>query len=190
MPHTDDLLLIRRVAVKDCQAFEVLYHRYYWRLFGYLSKLIERREIVEEVLHDVMITVWNSASRFNNTSQPSTWIFGIAYHKALKALARMTKELAEIPLVAPKAPDQEDGESFITRQEMCSTVARALRALSPEQRVVVELTFYHGFSYQEIAEMVDCPVNTVKTRMFHARRRLEQLLLDLGMRRQWQEEHQ
>jgi RNA polymerase sigma-70 factor (ECF subfamily) len=66
------------------------------------------------------------------------------------------------------------------RQELCQLLAKALGTLSPEQRAVVELTFYHGFSYPEIAAIVDCPVNTVKTRMFHARKRLGQLVSELG----------
>jgi RNA polymerase sigma-70 factor (ECF subfamily) len=79
--------------------------------------------------------------------------------------------------------DREGPEEAMTRQEFGSTVARALETLSPEQRAVVELTFYHEYSYQEIAEITGCPVNTVKTRMFHARRRLAQILAGLGLRR-------
>jgi RNA polymerase sigma-70 factor (ECF subfamily) len=69
------------------------------------------------------------------------------------------------------------------RQELGKTLARAIETLSPEQRAVVELTYYHEHSYQEIAEITGCPVNTVKTRMFHARRRLAQLLAGLGWHR-------
>ncbi len=63
---------------------------------------------------------------------------------------------------------------------LARVLAKAIGALSPEQRAVVELTFYRGFSYREVAEIVGCPVNTVKTRMFHARRRLSQLLPEFG----------
>ena len=64
----------------------------------------------------------------------------------------------------------------MTRQETHKALVHAVQALSPEQRTVVELTFYHDFSYQEIAAIVGCPVNTVKTRMLYARKRLAQLL--------------
>ena len=64
--------------------------------------------------------------------------------------------------------------------ELEDLLARALRKLPPEQRAVVELTYFYGFSYLEIAEIVSCPVNTVKTRMFHARRKLQPLLRRLG----------
>jgi RNA polymerase sigma factor (sigma-70 family) len=173
----DDLILIRRVAAKDRQAFEILYHRYAQRLYRYLSKLISQRELIEEVLDDVMLVVWQNASRYNHTSRISTWMFGIAYHKALKALARSSHQSRDEPLAMPEDRiDPEGPEGAMTRRELHNTLARALETLPPELRAVVELTFYHGCSYQEIAESIGCPVNTVKTRMFHARRRLAQVL--------------
>src|SRR5262245_19495587 len=84
----DDLLLIRRVAAHDRQAFEALYYRYARRLAEYLSKLLKQQEILEEVVDDVMLVVWRNATRFDSTSRVSTWIFGIAHNKAMKALSR------------------------------------------------------------------------------------------------------
>src|SRR5688572_20351215 len=133
----EDLELIRCVVARDRQAFETLYHRYSPVVYRYLWKLIRQREVVEEALNDVMMVVWETASRFNGTSRLSTWILGIAHNKALKA--------------------------------------RAIDSLPPEQGVIVELTFYHDLPYAEIAKIVGCPVNTVKTRMLHARRRLASL---------------
>jgi RNA polymerase sigma factor (sigma-70 family) len=177
----DDFTLIRRVAAKDRQAFEILYHRYARRLYGYLSKLLRQPEVVEEVFDDIMLVVWQNASRFDYTSRLSTWIFGIAYQKILKARTRAAKESTDVLPETPEWNDQDDPEGIMTRQELGHTLARALEALSPEQRAVVELTFYHEYSYQEIAAITKCPVNTVKTRMFHARRRLAQLLAGLGI---------
>jgi RNA polymerase sigma-70 factor (ECF subfamily) len=181
--EADDVTLIRRVAAKDRLAFEVLYHRYARRLYGYLLKLLRQPQVVEEVVDDIMLVVWQNASRFDYTSRLSTWIFGIAYHKALKALARASKEPTDPLPETPKWSDQHDPEGIMARQELGHTLARALEALSLEQRAVVELTFYHECSYQEIAAITRCPVNTVKTRLFHARRRLAQLLAGLGVRR-------
>jgi RNA polymerase sigma factor (sigma-70 family) len=177
----DDLILIRRVAAKDRQAFETLYHRYARRLYGYLAKFIRQPEVVEEVLNDVMLVLWQNASRFDNTSRLSTWILGIAHHKALKALARSSKPPADALPTTPEWSDREDPEGVVTRQELGHILTRALDALPPEQRAVVELTFYHGCSYREVAAITGCPVNTVKTRMFHVRRRLVQLLARLGI---------
>jgi RNA polymerase sigma-70 factor, ECF subfamily len=180
MVHDDDFLLLERVAAKDRRAFEVLYQRYYRRLFGYLFKVTRRAEIVEEVLNDVMFVVWQKASRFDGRSRPSSWILGIAYRKALKALARLPRGEAGPPEPGD-AVDCEGPEKSVVARETASVLGRALSELSAEQRAVVELTYYGGYSYGEIAVIVGCPVNTVKTRMFHARRRLREVLPRLGL---------
>ncbi len=193
----EEFSLLRRVADADREAFETLYHLYYRRLFAYLFKLTRRGDLVEEVLNDVMFAVWTSAARFDGRSRPSTWIFGIAYHKALKALARQAATAGGSGGSSGGAGGtrgEEDGgreveepatgegpESLISRREVASTLGKALGTLSPEHRAVVELTYYYELSYGEIAEIVGCPVNTVKTRMFHARRRLRELLPALGL---------
>ncbi|HEV8577810.1 MAG TPA: sigma-70 family RNA polymerase sigma factor [Thermoanaerobaculia bacterium] len=181
MPPNDELALLRRVAAKDRKAFEALYHLYYRRLFGYLLKLTRRADLVEEVLNDVMLAVWKGAPGFDGRSRLSTWIFGIAYHKALKALARRPEQPAEEDRERPEPVDTEEPESLAVRRELAGVLGQALGALPAEQRAVVELTYYYGLAYQEIAEIVGCPVNTVKTRMFHARRRLRELLPGLGI---------
>jgi RNA polymerase sigma-70 factor (ECF subfamily) len=179
----EDRVLMRRVATGDRQAFEMLYHRYAGPLAGYLTKLLRQREVVEEVLDDVMLVVWQNAARFDPTSRFSTWLFGIAHHKAMKARGRSANKPLPLPPLQDDADsDQENPERVLTEQERGRTFVQALESLSPEQRAVVELTFYHACSYQEIAEITGCPVNTVKTRMFHARRRLAQYLEALGLR--------
>lgn len=184
MTREDETSLLRRVAGKERKAFESLYHLYYRRLFAYLLKVTRRADLVEEVLNDVMLAVWSGAPGFDGRSRPSTWIFGIAYHKALKALARRPAEREELSgdeAAPPEPVDGDEPESLLVRRELAGTLGRALHALSPEQRAVVELTYYYGLSYQEIAEIAGCPVNTVKTRMFHARRRLKEILPGLGI---------
>lgn len=183
-----DAELLRRVADSDRQAFETLYQRYRNPLFAYIFRLTRRPELVEEVLNDVMLAVWTGAPGFAGRSRPSTWIFGIGHHQTMKALRRLRTPAAEPARERPAEdggwPDPvalEGPESLLGRRELASTLGRALARLSPEQRAVVELTYFHEFSYQEIAEVLDCPVNTVKTRMFHARRRLRDLLPALGI---------
>lgn len=183
MPAQDEKALLQRVAARDRKAFEALYHLYYRRLFGYVFKLTRRPELVEEVVNDVLLAVWQGAGRFDGRSRPSTWVFGIAYHKALKALARagVRAGAAEEERAAAEPADPEGPESLMARRELQSVLGRALATLSPEQRAVVELTYVYGCSYQEIAATIGCPVNTVKTRMFHARRKLRDLLPGLGV---------
>jgi RNA polymerase sigma factor (sigma-70 family) len=187
MTRDAELALLHRIAEKDRVAFEELYTLYYRRLFSYLFKLTRRAEMVEEVLNDVMVVIWKKAASFDGRSRPSTWIFGIAYHKAMKALAqRRPRQLSEWPgddtgREPPEPVEHDQPENLLVRRELATTLGRALLEISAEQRAVVELTYYHGLSYQEISEVVGCPVNTVKTRMFHARRRLRDLLPGMGV---------
>src|SRR5262245_43190063 len=122
-------------------------------------------------------------ARANHASRVSTCIFGTAHHKALKSWALLASRPAGSPLTDDEAASGEGPEDATMRGELDRLLAKSLAALSPEQRAVVELTFYHGRSYQEIAEITRAPVNTVKTRMFHARRRLAPLLTALGLAR-------
>jgi RNA polymerase sigma factor (sigma-70 family) len=180
MPPDDELGLLRRVATKDRKAFEAIYALYYRRLFGYVLKITRKADLVEEVVNDVMLAIWSHAPSFDGRSRPSTWIFGIAYHKALKALARWAPA-GEDRADGPEPVAEDEPESLAVRRELATVLGRALHLLSAEQRAVVELTYYYGLAYTEIAEIVGCPVNTVKTRMFHARRRLKELLPELGI---------
>ena len=167
--------LLGRVAAGDLLAFEQLYRSYHARLTRFLDRMTRRRSLVDEVLNDTMLVVWNRADRFNGTSKVCTWIFAIAYRKALKALQRQDEAVEDA------TPDERAGagagpEQQLQQQQSATGLLRALDGLSVDHRMVVELTYFHGMGYREIAEIVDCPVDTVKTRMFHARRRLRTLL--------------
>jgi RNA polymerase sigma factor (sigma-70 family) len=153
-----------------------LYRIYYRRLTRFLDRITRRPHANEEVLDDTMFAVWRKAATFNGTSQVSTWIFAIAYRMALKALkrdrARTQRLLDDVEPDSAPSP-----EAALIEGQFRSRIKRLLADLSPEQRAVVELTYYHGCAYKEIAEIVGCPVDTVKTRMFHARRKLRAVLI-------------
>ncbi len=172
----EDLRMLQRVAIKDKLAFEKLYARFYPTLTRYLTRLIRRPEMVEEVVNDTLFVVWEKAEQFQGRSKVSTWITGIAYLKGIKALDRlkmMPEQNAELLSVAE---DIEETHDLIVRLGLDEWLAHGLDRISADQRSVVELTYFSGYSYQEIADIMNCPVNTVKTRMFHARRRLSKLL--------------
>lgn len=178
----DEISLLARIADKDQDAFKQLYALYRKRLFAYLLKVLSQPETAEEVLDDVMFEVWRQATRFQGNSTLATWIFGIAHHKAMNALRQRGKhkavelEAVDEPLTSPDNPYTEAEKSHL-REKMKTALAQ----LSQDHRAVLELTFYHGFSYVEIAEIVRCPVNTVKTRMFHAKRQLQVWLHKMGL---------
>ncbi len=167
--------LLARIADGEMPAFEAFYRHYRPRLARFLDRLMRRPTLAEEVLDDTMMVVWHGARRFNGNSKVSTWIFAIAYRKALKALARHDEPIEDAPLDDRPSPDAGPEQHWDQRR-LHNALMGALQDLSPLHRAVVDLTYFHGMGYREIAQVVDCPVDTVKTRMFHARRRLRAML--------------
>ncbi|HEX3633448.1 MAG TPA: sigma-70 family RNA polymerase sigma factor [Casimicrobiaceae bacterium] len=173
----DDAALVGQIATGDIPAFEALYRSYYPRLTRFLEQMTRRPQLTDEILNDTMLIVWRKAATFDLSSKVSTWIIGIALRRGLKALARAddARDSAPDDVAASAEPGPE---AQLLRRELRKQLGRALMSLPVEQRAVVELSFYHGYTYREIATIVDCPVDTVKTRMFHARRRLKVLLAE------------
>ncbi|MGD9602958.1 MAG: RNA polymerase sigma factor [Gammaproteobacteria bacterium] len=171
-----DLRSLARIQEGDRAEFNELYRRYYPRLMDFLGRVVSQRELAEEVVNDTMYTVWTAGSSFAGRSKVSTWIFGIAYKKALKRLSRDRRQQAESLDETAEFATETDlvGETDVAR--LRGALDRALAKLSPAHRSVVELTYLMDCSYEEIADIVGCPVNTVKTRMFHARAHLRRLL--------------
>ena len=167
--------LVARVAAREQAAFAELYGIYRRRLARFLGRFLGSPDTIDEVINDVMFVVWQNAPGFELRSKVSTWIFGIAWRKALKALERQQRNVvSQEPIEEIGRPD-EVASALETREWL----SHALDRLVPDQRLVVELTFFVGCSYQEIARIAGCPLNTVKTRMFHARHRLRDILVSL-----------
>ena len=158
--------------------FYLLYCR---RLGRFLARLTPRRELVEEIVNDTMLVVWRKAGSFNRASRVSTWILGIAARRRLKALERAAPGHRHVETDELAAAPEGNPEAAMMREDLRRRLIVALESLPPEQRQVVALAYFEDRSYAEIAAIAGCPVNTVKTRMFHARRRLK-ALLDEGRR--------
>lgn len=178
-----DSELLRRIAAGDTAAFEDLYAGYASRLLAFALRVTRTPELVDEVVNDTLLAIWRSASRFEHRSSASTWIFGIAYRKALHALAARRRHPTGGEAPDASADTRPPADERLERRESLATLGRALSDLSAEQRAVVELTFVQGLTYAEVAAAIDCPVNTVKTRMFHARRKLRAALDRAGLAR-------
>jgi len=171
----DNELLVA-VAAGNRQALEELYLGYHRRLARFLSRFTPRYENVEEIINDTFMVVWQSAKDFRRASQVSTWIIGIAYRTALKSLRRQknhsgTRSLDEYP---------EQISDPTSDAEVQDWLSHGLERLPAEQRMTLELAYHMGHSLEEIAAISDCPVGTVKARMFHAREKLRQYLPSLG----------
>jgi RNA polymerase sigma-70 factor, ECF subfamily len=164
-----ELDLLQGIIERDRAAFTELHRSYDGRLARFLSRIIPQHD-VQEVVNDTMFAVWSKAADFRGQSLLSTWIFGIAYRMALKALRRRSPILTSDAEELWVEPDPQ------IANEDRQWLARALQELSFEQRSVLELCYLMGYSCEEIATIMQCPVNTVKTRMFHAREKLRQAL--------------
>jgi RNA polymerase sigma-70 factor, ECF subfamily len=170
--------LIARIAQGDRKAFEELYGLYHRRLARFLTRLTKRYDVAEEVINDTFYIVWRKAGDFRGDSQPSTWILGIAYRKARNAFRSSSRILAVENPEAPPPP--LTSEESLRTEELRDWLVHALVQLPVEQRLAVELCYELGYSCEEISTIMSCPVNTVKTRLFHARAKLQKLLPALG----------
>jgi RNA polymerase sigma-70 factor (ECF subfamily) len=166
--------LIERIARQDRAALKELYLIYHRRLARFLTRVTSRYDLAEEIINDTFWVVWQRAGDFRGASYVSTWIMGIAYRRGLKALKRASVAHAGAQHdVGEEGAGSHEPWSAAERREWLST---ALERLPSEQRLVLELAYHLGHSCEEIAEIMKCPVNTVKTRMFHARKKLKVLL--------------
>ncbi len=174
-----DEFLIERVVRRDEAAFAALYERYYTRLQRFVVRTTGYLGSAEETINDVMYVVWEKAGSFRADSKASTWIFGIAHNKALKSLKR---ELGGNATPKTSLTDIEVSDPANQAQQMETEgwLSAALTELSPQHRATVELSYYHGMSCNEIAQIMDCNESTVKTRMFYARKRLRTRLPELA----------
>lgn len=153
------------------------YQRYQTRLLPFLQRMTPDRSLTEEVYNDVMLTVWDKAESFRGQSRVSSWVFSIAYRACLRRLKRHQVYQKLKDFLSFSAEQQEElTHNEASQLESGDLVAKALKTLPDKQRIVVELAYFEGYSVAEIAEIADCPVNSVKTRLFHARKKLGQYL--------------
>lgn len=165
-----EIALFRQVVKHDRAAFRELYLIYHRRLARFLMRLTSRHDLIEEIINDTMWTVWQKAGDFRGESQVSTWIVGITYRRAMQALRKpgsMRSIDSSESLATPDTQLAEENRQWLDL---------ALAELPLEQRMVLELSYLLGHSCEEIAAIMQCPVNTVKTRMFHAREKLRRSL--------------
>src|ERR1700683_3624766 len=171
-----DSELLAAIREGDRRALEELYLSYHRRLARFLSRITPRYENVEEIINDTFMIVWQSAKDFRYASQVSTWIIGIAYRTALKSLRRQKNHSSARSL--DDLPEQTIDPT--SDAEVQDWLKHGLTQLPMEQRLTLELAYQMGHSLEEIAAITECPVGTVKARMFHAREKLRQYLPTLG----------
>ena len=169
-----DRMLLQRMSAGDRVALGVLYRGYHGRLCRFLSRLTRRPDVIEEVINDCMWIAWQKAGSFHGDSRVSTWLMGIAYRCGLKALRQHGDEPVEDDTSSEQrtpAHDLDDED-----RELRDWLSKGLDHLSVDQRVVIELVYGVGHTLDQVAVIMQCPVGTVKARLFHARVKLRNVL--------------
>lgn len=180
-PTSDDHALIRRVAGGDREAFRALFEAYQQPVFRYLVRLMRDEAVARELTNDVMIEVWKGAARFEGRAKLRTWIFGIAHNKGVDVLRKRSELPWDEKAAESLVDDGPSPHEAAAQGDLRRLILGLLDRLSPEHRAVIQLTYYEGLSVREIAQTVDCPEATVKTRMFYARKQLKELLAEAGI---------
>ena len=174
-PDCDELGLIIAVQACDRLAFEKLYFGYYHRLTRFLARFTKCLENIEEIINDTFMVVWMRAKDFRRESQVSTWIFGIAYRTAMKQLRRQ-RHASSLQSVGDMPQSSDPATDIDTKDWLSCALAR----LPLDQRITLTLAYQMGYSVKEIARITESPVGTVKSRMFHARIKLHEHVLELN----------
>jgi RNA polymerase sigma-70 factor, ECF subfamily len=185
MPSTPDEVLIGRIANGDRLAMQVLFARYHVRVFRFVVRLIRDETIAEDVISELFLDVWHQAGRFEGRSTVATWLLAIARFKAISALRRRRDEELDQETASAIEDPSDDPGTALEKKDKSAVIRKCLMGLSAEHREIIDLVYYHEKSVQEVAEIVGIPENTVKTRMFYARKRLADLLKSEGLERGW-----
>jgi RNA polymerase sigma-70 factor (ECF subfamily) len=173
---TLDEALIESVAAGDAAAMKVLYARHNVRVFRFALRLTGNEATAEEVVSEVFLDLWKAASKFEGRSQVSTWMLAIARNKAWQAMRRRPTEPLDDKVEDSVEDTSDDPETAVLKKQTGQILRNCLTNLPLAHREIVDLVYYHGKSIEEIVEITGLARNTVKTRMFYARKRLAELL--------------
>jgi RNA polymerase sigma-70 factor (ECF subfamily) len=185
MQGTSDEALIGRIASGDRLAMQVLFARHHVRVYRFVLRLVRDESVAEDLISDVFLDVWRQAGRFEGRSAVPTWLLAIARFKALTALRRKPDEELDEEAAEAIEDQSDDPEVTLAKRDKSAAIRKCLTGLSAEHREIIDLVYYHEKSVEEVAEIVGIPQNTVKTRMFYARKRLAELLKAAGIERGW-----
>ena len=176
MPEThDERELLPQIAAGDKDAMRRLYEAYHASLSGFLRRRTRDDALVDDVVQETMLQVWKVADQYNGKSSPKTWIFAIANNKLTDRFRKLKRYTVtdDLPEVVDEASDPE---AVVQNSQDAARVRHCLSQLKDQQRTAVELAFFQDLKYEEIAEVENAPVGTIKTRIFHAKKLLMRCL--------------
>jgi len=177
-----DALLVDRAKRGDVSAFEMLVVKYQRRIERLISRMVRDTDLVQDIAQETFIRAYRALPQFRGESAFYTWLYRIAVNSAKKALMELKRDplVSESSLVStedgeePSRVENElsDGstpESLLASKEIAATVNAAIESLSEDLRQAIVLREIEGLSYEEIADVMNCPIGTVRSRIFRAR---------------------
>jgi RNA polymerase sigma-70 factor, ECF subfamily len=181
--EASDEALLALIAGRDKRALQSLYGRHHLRVYRFALHFLNDEAAAEDTVSEVFIDVWRQAGRFEGRSQVTTWLLAIARNKALSLLRRRSAEELDDEVAEFIEDPSDNPEIAMQKTQRASVLQDCLTQLSPAHREIVDLVYYHEKTVEEVAEIIDVPTNTVKTRMFYARKRIGELMAAKGLNR-------
>ena len=190
--ESTDLELVRRVQGGDKRAFDALFARHQHKIAGLISRYVRDREDVADLVQEVFIKAYRALPRFRGDSAFYTWVFRIAINTSKNHVASRGRRPSEANIDIEDAEhldggellrDADDPESEMSRDQLAQVIDEVLRDLPEDLRSAVTLREYDGLSYEQIADIMDCPVGTVRSRIFRAREAIDERIRPLLDRR-------
>lgn len=178
---TSDEMLLEGIAEGSTAAMHILYARHHVRVYRFIQRIVRNTATAEDLVSQVFLDVWRTASQFEGRAQVSTWLLSIARFKALTALRQRRHEDIDQDDVLEIADSADTPERALERRKTNDILRACIDRLSPAHREIIDLVYYHEKSVEEASEIIGIPQATVKTRMFYARRQLAELLRGAGV---------
>ena len=178
--HDHDSDLVRQIAAGDDDALRELYAAHGQRLYAYAARVTGDLAMAEDVVQESLVAVWKSAGRFRGEGRVFAWLLSIVHHKALNAI-RIQSPVTLDEQVDRLADTSPSPDERIALNEQRRQLRASLGRLSLEHRTVLELVFYQGLSLSEAAQICDCPVGTIKSRLSYAKTQLRGDLMRRGL---------
>ena len=178
---TSDEMLLECISEGGRTAMHVLYSRHNVRVYRFVLRMVRDTTLAEDLVSQVFLDVWRTASQFEGRSQVSTWLLSIARFKSLTSLRQRKFEDIDQEDVREIADDSDTPEASLDRLTTSQILRACVAKLSPAHREIINLVYYHEKSVEEVGQIIGIPQSTVKTRMFYARKQLADLLRNAGV---------
>jgi RNA polymerase sigma-70 factor, ECF subfamily len=181
----DDRQLMERIAAQDQTALRVLFARHQVRVFRFVVRIVRNEAMAEELTNEVFLEVWRQARNYEGRASALTWMLSIAHNRAVSSLRKRREEALDEEQAREIEDPDDDPEITAQKVDKSAIMRRCMEQLTPDHREIIDLVYYHEMSIGEVGAIIGIPENTVKTRMFYARKRLSELLISAGVDRGW-----